>query len=86
MQVRIVDAITVRRLKQRAVRDLNQNCRDAQIRGAVVKETLKALGLWEDENIRGDNTCNPVDSADTADTVRSHDCISGSRQSGEGTL
>lgn len=86
MQARIVDAITVRKLKQRAVKDAHQNCRDAQIRGAVVKEALQALGLWEDENIRGDNTCNPVDSAGTADTVCSHDCVSGSRQSREGTL
>ena len=86
MQARIVDAITVRRLKQRAVRDLHQNCRETALRGLVIKEVLETLGLWEDENIRGDNTCNPVDSYGAADTVRSHDCISGSRQERERNL
>lgn len=86
MQVRIVDAVIVRKLKQRAVRDAHQNCRDAQIRGAVVKETLKTLGLWEDENVSVDNISNTLGNDDNPDTVCSHDCVSGSRQSREGTL
>lgn len=86
MQVRIVDAVIVRKLKQRAVKDAHQNCRDAQIRGAVVKEALQALGLWEDENVSVDNISNTLGDAGNPDTVCSHDCVSGSRQSREGTL
>ena len=86
MQARIVDAITVRRLKQRAVRDLHQNCRETMLRGLVVKEVLETLGLWEDENVSAGNISNTLDNADNPDTVCSHDCVSGSRQSGEGVV
>ena len=47
VQIRIVDAYKVRVLKEKAKKDMHQNCSDTRLRGLTVKETLQALGLWE---------------------------------------
>ena len=48
--VRLVDAVLVRKLKQKTVKDIHQNFTDTQIRGQAVKEALEYLGLWADDD------------------------------------
>ena len=49
MQVRFVDAIKVKRLKERAVRCMAQNVTETRIAGETVKKVLECLDLWDDE-------------------------------------
>ena len=47
MQVMLVDAVKVHKLKQRAAKCLIQNCHDTHLAGQTIKEILAYLDLWE---------------------------------------
>lgn len=49
MQVRIVDAVKVHRLKKRANRLAHQNVHDSRLMGITIHDVLTELELWEDE-------------------------------------
>lgn len=51
MQVRMVDAIKVHQLKQRAHKLAHQNVHDSRLIGITIHQVLTELELWEE---RGD--------------------------------
>lgn len=62
MQVRMVDAVKVHQLKQRAHKLAHQNVHDSRLMGITIHDVLTELELWEDE--RSDVNGNGIDTGD----------------------
>lgn len=62
MQVRMVDAVKVHQLKQRAHKLAHQNVHDSRLIGITIHQVLTELELWEDE--RSDVNGNGVNTGD----------------------
>lgn len=54
MEIRLVDADTVHKLKQRAIRYKHQNVPSTRKEGKIIEDILKELDLWEEESEKED--------------------------------
>jgi hypothetical protein len=62
MQVRMVDAVKVHRLRERAVRLMHSNNHDAKLMGVAMHDAMNDLDLWKEvrngetvDSINGDS-------------------------------